>query len=367
MSADNTPKITDFFEHFQRATEEGIGSVNTINEPVIPVDNDKPLEHYMAQAKQAVNEPQPAVVTTQPPTPAAAVFTEPAKEKEVQKFSFCGGSGDPPPGYSISESCANCEYYCGGAGNGYCFKFDFPCASNYKCDEYQRCEPMLYFSHTENVYKFSYDLNRVEAQALSDYTESLQKSIRTNLASKGIDLSSLASEVYIYDSESASAAHKLSNAITDPKAYHTFVRVFSQYHPEAGAELLSKSPDIKVEPDKTPTYLPLFQLAQSMANSTTEAYEHYEKLYAQKFGSPDSCYLLSSSVLTDDMSGTITEPTYAGDTLATEDDYINRLRKAAENRVSSLAVKQNRSYTQEEVEAELKRIQQARPKLNISI
>jgi hypothetical protein len=368
MSDNPQVKLTDFFDHFQKATENGTGEINTLDEPVVPVSDDKPLDYYMERAKKAAAEPKP-VVQAQPavvvPTPAPVAFATPAVT-EPQKFSFCTGSGDPPPGYSISESCANCEYYCGAPGTGHCFKFNFPCASNYKCAEYERCEPMMYFSHTENVYKFAYDLNRVDSQALSSYTESLQKGIRNTLASKGVNLSTLSSEVYIYDEQSADAAQLLSSAITDPRAYRAFVKVFSQYRPENAAQLLASAPDIQVEPDKIPTYLPLFKLAESMASSATEAYQHYEQLYVQKFGD-SNYYALSQAVITDDMSGTITAPTYAGDTLATEDDYLIRLRKAAENRVSTLAAMQNRSYTQEEVDAELERIQKSRPKLNTSI
>lgn len=361
MSVNPQAGVTDFLEHFSKSSEQGINDINTVDEAVVPVTDDKPLDYYVEQAKQAAAEPKPTITVPALAVQAPAVFAQP----EPQKFSFCSGSGDPPPGYSVSESCANCEYYCGSPGVGHCYKFNFPCASNYKCDEYERCEPMLYFSHKENVYKFSYDLTKVESQALSNYTESV-KGIRGVLVDKGVDLATLASDLYIFDAQSALVAQQLSNAITEPKAYRAFVKVFSQYHPEQAAELMATSPDIQTEPDKVPSYLPLFQLAQTMSNNAIEAYEHYEKLYSQKF-SDNNYYTLSQAVITEDMSGTITPPTYAGDTLATEDDYIVRLRKAAENRVASMAAKQNRSYTQEELEAEFKRIRSSRSALNASV
>ena len=370
MGANNNPQanLTEFLDHFNKATEAGIGVVNTLNEPTIPVDENLPLEHYVEQAKQAAPAKQPAITVGKPAVSTVSISQPVAAfSEQPQKFGFYSGSGDPPPGYRISESCANCEYFCGAPSSGHCYKYDFPCASNYLCDSYERCEPMQFYSHTENSYKFAYDVIAADAQSLSSYAETLQKTLRAKLIDKGINLADLSSNLYVYDQESAEAAYKLSGAITDPKAVKAFARLYSQYHPEAAAELLNAAPDTQPEPGKTPSYLPLFQFAQSISSSSAEAYEQYEKLYAQKFGDVSECYVLAQPPLTNDMSGTITEPAYAGDTLATEDDYLIRLRKVAENRVSTLAAKHNKSFTQEDVEAELKRIQQARPKLNTSL
>lgn len=371
MSANNDQQagLSEFFEHFNQSSNSGIANINTVDEPVVPVTDDKPLDYYVEQAKKVAKEEPAKAMLSEPASQAVATNSTLAPvldSTKTQQFSFCSGSGDPPPGYRISESCANCEYFCGGGGTGHCFKYDFPCASNYLCDSYERCEPMQYYSHKEDVYKFSYDLNKVDSQALSDYAEGLQGAVKNNLLAKGVSLSSLSKELHVFDKQSADLAYKLSAAITGAKVYKAFARVYSQYDADKAFQLLASAPDINTEPDKVPTYLPLFKLAQSMSSTTAEVYEQYEQLYSQKF-SDTNYYQLSQSVLTDDMSGTITQPTYAGDTLAAADDYTDRLKQAAENRVKSIAAKQNRSYTQEEVQKELERIQKARPKLNISI
>lgn len=353
MSANSENNLMEFLDHFHKASQNAHSENDTVDEAVIPVSEDKPLEFY-TKAPAAV-APVAAAPVNIPVQPVA---------EEKQQFSFCSGSGDPPSGYRVSESCANCEYFCGASGGGHCYKYDFPCASNYLCDTYERCEPMQYFSHTENVYKFPYDVTQADAHVLTDYAQDLQNGLRHKLQDKGVKLSTLSSYLYLYDQESAASAAKLSKTITDGKAYKAFVRLFSQYYPHEARQMLSAMPTVESESDKVPSYLPLFRLAQSMGVTSEEVYSQYEQLYAQQFGDASNCYLMSEE---SDMSGVITAPVYAGETLDTENSLEARLLKAAENRVKALAAKNNREYTDEEVQAELNRLQQARPKLNASL
>jgi hypothetical protein len=373
---------TDFFNYLDSNTGGGT-ALDLANMPTVPIEDNIPYDVYIEKAKRAynarngsmTNNTVPEVSVPQP----VEQYAKPAQQPvEPQKFAVWTGSGDPPPGYKVSESCANCEYFSPRGGydstnSGLCYKFDFPCASNYLCDEYERSMSCGEY-YLADAYTFDYDLSKAKPEALIQLAESLTNGLKQQFAVKGVDINTLDSKLYIFDADSARVAMAFASALTEDKDRKALARVVSRYIPEEVEQLYAELlPEFVTQPleDKQPKDVALYKFAEATTNSKEAIAECYENLYAKKFGSKDDCYLVESESKEtfSELTATVSSAEYVGDTLASAEvttadaEYEERLRKIAEKRVTSLAKNSNRVITPEDIQIELDRIKAARSSL----
>ena len=370
----------DFFNYLDSSTSSSV-ALDLAEMPTVPIEENIPYDTYIENAKRAysarnnsmTNSPASEVKLSQ--STSSQSIKQPS---EPQKYAVWSGSGDPPPGYKVSESCANCEYFSprgdyNSQNSGLCYKFDFPCASNYLCDEYERgtscCEYYL-----SEAYTFSYDISKAKPEALTRLTESLNNGLKQQFAVKGVDITTLDSKLYIFDADSARVAMAFASALTEDKERKALAKVISRYIPDEVeqlyAELLPEYINQSVA-DKQPKDVALYKFAEATTTTKEALAECYENLYAKKFGNKEDCYLVESEVKESfsELSAQVTAAEYVGDTLASSEvidldaEYDERLRKIAEKRVSSIAKQRNSIVTPEDIQIELDRIKAARNNL----
>ena len=372
---------TDFFNYLDSNTSAST-ALDLANMPTVPIEDNIPYDVYIENAKKAYNArngsmTNNAVPEVSVPQPVAQ-YAQPAQQPvEPQKFAVWTGSGDPPTGYKVSESCANCEYFSPrgdyDSNAGLCYKFDFPCASNYLCDEYERAESCCEY-YLSDAYTFDYDFSKAKPEALIKLSESLTGGLKQQFAVKGVDITTLDSKLYVFDADSARVAMAFASALTEDKDRKALARVVSRYIPEEVEQLYAELlPEFVTQPafEKQPRDTVLYKFAEATTNTKEALVECYENLYAKKFGSKDDCYLVESEPKEtfSELAATVTSAEYVGDTLASSEittidaEYEERLRKIAEKRVTSLAKQGNRVVTPEDIQIELDRIKAARSSL----
>lgn len=189
-------EVNDFFSSFYRQSEQSLGKLASNSYATVPLEPDKTLDEYVEKSKAAkqaqaqaqapavystpVNTPDPTPPITSTPTsasmsPAPVVQQSADNTDKAQKLAMWLPRGAVPKGYTVSVSCANCEYFCGGysEGRGVCTKFDFACSINYTCDEFE-----LMGSNSETESETEVYSAKEEPQVLSDsMTVELQSTV----------------------------------------------------------------------------------------------------------------------------------------------------------------------------------------------
>lgn len=367
-------QVSDFFSHFieQSKVVDVPIEQQAVGYPTLPKSVNVDYEEYYKPSAPLSSPAPPPLLAA--PSNSSSGYSEP-----TQVYSFVSGSGDPPPGYRVSESCANCEYFCGGSSNGYCAKYDFPCASNYMCDSYERAPLILMES---GAYALEYSFSAASAQSLTLLSDALQNGMAKALTEKGIDLSSTRDKLYIFDQQSAQVALAFAEQLTKEYDRPILIKAASKYAPDFTQQYLARINSVPTPPEKQPADLVLYKFA--MVTSDKEHVQSvYEQLYKQKYGEEKALYTEPEPAIDlplypdapeseqqnlSDMPGaTVTEPTYVGDVDpgTTEAVLDDRLRAIAEKRVSYLASKSNTTFTQDDVQKMLDDIKQTRQKLDI--
>lgn len=278
-------------------------------------------------------------------------------DNKPKVFSYVGGSGPVPPGYKNADSCANCEYYCGAATSGYCYKFSFPCASNYVCDKFEK-EEIMVWDDDYGAYQINYSFKSLSDDSLLMLSEALDKGYRQSLVNKGIDPSLAFIKLFVFDKQSAQLAASFSEYCELEVSTSTFFKTLKKF--DDTVEVKFSEP---VQEEKQVSNSTLFKLAQSSGSANT--YATYESLYETKFGSLEGCYL--NSIKEESEPVAEPEPPQVLDEqpiITPVADVVDlQLKQVAEKRIAYRAKVNNTTYTEEEVLAELQRIKETRNSL----